>query len=513
MPVCQELFNDEILRSFCNSYIHDPQGPVHLLIKGLLESQNKDQLSPSLMGRLLHAQLQWDPKNHILAPLHDAIEYIMQQSPGGEEKRLQMSRIICEAAAERLHWKRNKSLGFVYLQMKAFLNITPVHEEDPTPDDNEYLQNIFSAAIILKNLDIVQSLLKSDQKINVSHDNRYFGRPLQLAAASGCSEVVDLLLAHGADPSVIQLEWNRNVSNIVRPLSEGSALRVAARSGQTQIVHKLLFPKHLESISEFEYFLTILAAADGCHENVVLLLLDMIPEAWKIHSSRYHAQAFIEACHSGCEPLLRSMLASGFNINENKPKLKECLRSAMVHGHANIIRLLLEIGADLKCINIYTCPLRKPVNRGHEEALQVLFDNGVDVNDPAVHNAFVSATGQGQFRILRMLLRLGFDLSRGDNFNGFPPTGVRSLIAAIKCGFVSIVELLASAGVPLNYDDKSYDAVCQAKHRRNDDICAVLFRYGAQDIDLDSSNIFLPVQNYVGYFLPDHATCAWYGKY
>jgi hypothetical protein len=247
----------------------------------------------------------------------------------------------------------------------------------------------------------------------------------------------------------------------------------------------------------------------------------MIPEAWKIHSSRYHAQAFIKACHSGCEPLLRSMLARGFDINENKPKLAKCLESAMVHGHANIIRLLLEIGADSKYVDIYTRPWLEPITRGHEEVLQVILDNGVDVNDPMVHDAFVSATRWGQFRILRTLLRHDLDLSRGGNSNGSPSTGVESLIAAVKCGFVSIVELLASAGVPLNYDVEDWDAVYQAEYRSAYyDICAVLFRYGAQDRDLEPPNVFLAGRHYVGYFpLGDatscygsHDTSAWYGN-
>jgi ankyrin repeat protein len=527
MPVSQELFNDEILRVFCSSYIHDPQGPVHLLIKGLLESKWYRQLSPPLMGRLLHAQLQWDPKNRILAPLHYAIEYIMQKSSGDQEKRLQMSQIICEVVAERLHWKSNKSLGFVILPAPGDIGIG-VHKEDPAPDRKEYIQNAFSAAIVLKKLDIIQSLMTSDQKIDINHENRYFGRPLQLAAASGCSEVVDMFLDHGADPSIIQIEQPQTVGLFyIGRLSEGSALRVAARAGHTQIVRKLLSPKYLESISETEYCLTIIAAASGCHENIVLRLLEMIPEAWRTHSSWYRAHAFKQACYSGCEALVRSMLANGFNINESKLEREESLfllnlspiRIAMHHGHAHIVRLLLENGAKpdyISRINNYPPFLWEAVARGHEEAaIQVMLDNGIDVNDHVVHYAFCTAASCGQVHILQMLLRLGLDHSRGVDLSYHPTTGVHALLMALRRRLLSTVEFLASAGVPLNSDEKEYDAVYEATLHGNHDIRAVLFRYGAHDkwpvlpdIRLSSGS-----KEYVGLFVPDRVTYAWFGKY
>ena len=99
-----------------------------------------------------------------------------------------------------------------------------------------------------------------------------------------------------------------------------------------------------------------------------------------------------------------------------KKKIKEfvhanndlALRWASKHGHANVVKILLDAGADVHADNDYA--LRWASNNGHAEIVKILLDAGADVH--AVNDlALKWASKRGHANVVKILLDAGADKS------------------------------------------------------------------------------------------------------
>ena len=254
-------------------------------------------------------------------------------------------------------------------------------------------------AIHGRNPQIAQLLI--DAGANVSATNRYGVNPLYLAARSTDAQTARALLAAGAD------------ANTSLPEGE-TALMTAAKTGSTEIVQALL------------------AGSSGT----------------PLFGNASGGGAAADVTTSGYSAAAGSAL-----VNRADPNAKEgwygqtALMWAAAEGHADVVRLLIEAGAELDehsaLINApepnaerlqggFVYPripqgrftaLHFAAREGQIESVQALIDGGADLNavDQEGTNALILAILNGHFGVAALLLEAGADPKIAASYFETPP--------------------------------------------------------------------------------------------
>lgn len=161
-------------------------------------------------------------------------------------------------------------------------------------------------------------------------------------------------------------------------------------------------------------------------------------------------------------------LVETYSKQKNKIKVfAEPLANAALMGHVEIVKLLLNAGADINYIREEGTALHYAV-RGtgmpahiigeslqNAEVAKVLIEAGTDLSltdDPKGGNskgwtALMTAACYGRVAIAKMLIEAG------SNINGRDKTGRTPLIIAADFGSVAVVELLIQAGANIDAKD------------------------------------------------------------
>ena len=119
------------------------------------------------------------------------------------------------------------------------------------------------------------------------------------------------------------------------------------------------------------------------------------------------------AASSGDQELVARLLGAGASVNGNRKATVKVppLFTATIHGHTDIVRMLLERGADVDCADWFFTPLHVAINDGRAEIVRMLVEKGANVtrkvrNVPPLH----VAASKGRTEIIRMLLENGADV-------------------------------------------------------------------------------------------------------
>lgn len=154
----------------------------------------------------------------------------------------------------------------------------------------------------------------------------------------------------------------------------------------------------------------------------------------------------------------------------------DVLYAASRRGATELIRLLLENGADANAQGRYDFPLHVASRHGHIETVQLLLENGADVNAETGHSgtALTAASRGGHFEIVQLLLNNGAEFKATSEIAG------TALHAASSRGHVKIVQLLLSKGADANVLDAiSEIPLCAASRNGNIEIVQLLLNNGA----------------------------------
>jgi ankyrin repeat protein len=143
-----------------------------------------------------------------------------------------------------------------------------------------------------------------------------------------------------------------------------------------------------------------------------------------------------------------SELARAALLNKN-PAPNLALLYASFRGHIEIVKLLLDYGADLSITHAETgwTPLGFAVSEGHIETVKLLLDYGADpdIADTDSWTPLLNASSEGHVEIVKLLLDNGADSSIADVGTGWTP-----FITAIQRGYREVVELLLPTGIGMN---------------------------------------------------------------
>ena len=330
------------------------------------------------------------------------------------------------------------------------------------------LNHLLTATALLGSLERLDVLFSQGALVNSVSE--YFGTPLQAAAGQGHQEMVLYLLKQGADVNFLCGDDVLFRSEAYR--EEGSALRSATRRNHNLVVRLLLDPVHGLKTSGADCENAIMDAAYAGHTEMVRLLLErgnftnqmelqyeilwsacryghiqlvqimldkgLDVNATKLGGSRalesaaYYGHASIVSllfdngaylnyggyeCHAihvaasnGHQEVVQMLLDQGADINSSGSRGVTPIWEAAKNQQLDMMRFLLNNGADLQADECGDYALFRAVIQGHEQVIRILAESGVrvdgspdDTQPPPILNAMIHGRGN----MVKLLLELG----------------------------------------------------------------------------------------------------------
>jgi uncharacterized protein len=167
-------------------------------------------------------------------------------------------------------------------------------------------------------------------------------------------------------------------------------------------------------------------------------------------SSADRVEQFMRAAAAGNVKRVRQLLAAGVNVNAKHPTGANALVQAVLKGHTQVVRLLLERGANPSLdtrTGKYagnTLPLHAlavAAEHGHLEIVRLLIRAGAPVNNSLTFNydALAAAAAGGHTEIIRELLAAGHQIDNGVGLKALQTAmywnrGQGAALALIKAG-------------------------------------------------------------------------------
>ena len=167
-------------------------------------------------------------------------------------------------------------------------------------------------------------------------------------------------------------------------------------------------------------------------------------------------------CHaarnSNGETLLQAVCGRQFGYRPHEGFNNEELRAAANHSRLDLVRLLIDAGADVnapaseggKRTRGGWTTLQEAAGEGHLALVQLLLEAGADVNAPAGKNfgrtALQAAVENGDLPLVQLLLEAGADV----NAPAGKGCGRTALQAAAEEGHLALVQLLLEAGADVD---------------------------------------------------------------
>ena len=141
------------------------------------------------------------------------------------------------------------------------------------------------------------------------------------------------------------------------------------------------------------------------------------------------------------------------------------IRWASANGHLEIVKLLIDNGADVTADDNYA--IRRASDNGHLEVVKLLIANGADVtadNNQAIRDA----SNNGHLEVVKLLIDNGADVNANNN---------EAIRWASDNGHLEIVKLLIDAGADVTADNNY--AISRASDSGHTEIVELLKKHGA----------------------------------
>ncbi len=168
----------------------------------------------------------------------------------------------------------------------------------------------------------------------------------------------------------------------------------------------------------------------------------------------------LEACSDGgihAVHTIQDAVSKGVNLNSIDSTGKTLLLTASFYGHSDIVRLLIEKGADVNLRSTITA-LMGASNRGHVDVVKILLERNAQLEARSENGmtALMFASQGGYANIVKLLL------DKGANVNSKMEDGTTALKLASDKGYADVVTLLLQGGAEVGCEGMTA-LICASK--------------------------------------------------
>lgn len=164
------------------------------------------------------------------------------------------------------------------------------------------------------------------------------------------------------------------------------------------------------------------------------------------------ADTFRRACTSGDTDLVRAALEHNKSLVNTRGKIGMTpLMLAALQGHKDVVRLLIDNGANINAVNEDNgTPLMAAVNGNNLDIVKLFIDSNADLEIRSCEDktALAYAITLGHYEVAKLLAESGADVNA-------VVEGVSLLMQACVCGWGNMAELLIKNGADINTSDIS----------------------------------------------------------
>jgi ankyrin repeat protein len=141
--------------------------------------------------------------------------------------------------------------------------------------------------------------------------------------------------------------------------------------------------------------------------------------------------ALMKAIEKNDTAAVQKLIAQGANVDELEPNGDAPLVMAAYLGHSEIVRMLLEAGADVKAVDpgMKATALHAASYAGRTEAAKLLVQYGIEIDKQGPYNGYTAlhdAIWQNNVDVARVLIDAGANLTLKSNDGKTPLDFARS---------------------------------------------------------------------------------------
>lgn len=289
---------------------------------------------------------------------------------------------------------------------------------------------------------------------NIEHRDKKGFTPLILAATAGHTKVVEILIREKAD---LEAQSER---------TKDTPLSLACSGGRYEVVELLLKSGANKEHRNVSDYTPLSLAASGGYVNIIKLLLNQGAEINSRTGSKLGISPLMLAAMNGHTTAVRLLLDMGSDINAQiETNRNTALTLACFQGRHEVVSLLLDRKANVEHrAKTGLTPLMEAASGGYIEVGRVLLDKGADVNAAPVPSsrdtALTIAADKGHLKFVELLL------SRNAAVEVKNKKGNSPLWLAANGGHLNVIEVLYNAGADIDSQDNRKVSCLMAAFRK-----------------------------------------------
>ena len=221
------------------------------------------------------------------------------------------------------------------------------------------------------------------------------------------------------------------------------------------------------------------AAVNANNLTKVCKMLNGTKDLFLLRQQSRNSALYAASQMRGAEFTVQYLIAQEADVNAvHGLKRHTAIHIASRCGHAEIVQLLLDNGADVNASDAdRSTPLICASSSGNGKVVELLLKNGAYVDSPAKYwtTALIMASSKGHANIVELLLKNGANVNASDRHEN------TALILASFKGYENTVELLLKKGADVHHKDLlERTALSYAAYKDNKSMVKLLLNHRAQ---------------------------------